>query len=129
MSEATLGSKLYVGGIGAWSLAATVVVLGAMVATTPTAAGPFLVTGWFIVTLIALTGWFTLAFYGLSRKFGASTGMSSVQLKVALRRGFLLGLWLVLLMGMSSLGQLGMRDVVLSAILLVLVELYLRAKL
>lgn len=124
-----ISHSVYRGGVAVWSAALSVLVLIVMVATNPADLGPFLVTGWFIVLFVALAGWCSLAILHI-QKLAAREGTRESKLRSsALRRGAILAAWPISLLALSSLGQLSMRDVILSAILLLLIELYLRAKL
>jgi hypothetical protein len=112
------------------AIAATVVDVGLMLLTNPTAIGPLGATAWFLVFFLGLLVWLTLAFYWLAGKFDSPTKMSPKKNRLfpAWRRGLLGALWVTIVVGLSSLQQLSLRDVLLTGILIALTEVYFRAK-
>lgn len=82
--------------------------------------GPFGITIWFGILLLAVTGLVTLWLW--RRRYG----LSPEGLWLALRRGFLISVWIVALLALNSLRQLSIRDIILIIVLGVLVDFYLR---
>ena len=121
------GIKLYLRIILVMTLIASVVVVATLFITNPTSIGPAGVTLWFITLLIALSGATTLALFWVKRLV-RSHQTESRQLIVAVRQATLVALGLVVFLALSSLRQLSLGDVVLVALLLVLSEFYLRAR-
>ncbi len=91
-----------------------------MFATSPNELGPFGLTVWFTVLLVAITGllWLMLTTlkYGRDRE-----GMM-----IAIRRSFLIGMWLVAIIALSSLRQFSIRDIILLTILGLLIDFYMK---
>lgn len=109
---------------GAGALAACAL---AMVATTPTLVGPFGVTLWFVALLVGLASWIAVVAFVVERKLRPKTAQSQI-IANSIRRGLLIGGYVVVLLGLSSLGQLSLRDVLLLALFVVLIEFYMVAK-
>lgn len=128
MRVAITQPRVTAGGLGLLALGCTVVVLATMFLTNPTAVGPFTVTGWFLLLFVGASSWFALALYGAALSRGSEQFKHRRELSTAVRRGLLLGGWVTALLALSSLGQLGLRDVLLSGLLLALVELYARGR-
>jgi hypothetical protein len=84
--------------------------------TNPTRLGPFGITTWFLCVLTVVSGLATLVLDRLRPRRGFS---------VNLRHGVLGATWLTALFALSSLGQIGVKDVVLVSVLVVLIEFYL----
>ncbi len=118
---------IYMSGITMTAAASSIVALLLMVATSPTAIGPFGVTGWFLLAFVALSGWITLGLYWLSGRLQHAV-VSSKRLKTAGRRGTLIAAVLTVWLGLSSLAQLTPRDIILTLILAILVEFYFRGR-
>lgn len=119
--------RLYLSAIVAMTL-----ILGAGVAatvswTSPVSLGALGVTAWFVALMGALGGAVTLVLYLVKSRAGKFESRRS-QLQFALRQGMLLGGGVVILLALSSLRQLDMRDVVLIVILLALIEFYFRTR-
>lgn len=110
-------SYLFVG-IVVLLLFATLIV--SMFITNPDELGPFGLTLWFSTLLTATTGllWIILTsfIYGKSRE-----GMM-----IALRRSFLISMWAVAILALSSLRQLGIRDIILLTVLGLLIDFYMK---
>lgn len=102
-------------------------VLVSLFATNPTSIGPVGVTLWFVSLLIGLQGALTLLLYVRKRRKELEIG-SQARLASAWRQGFLLALVVTIFLALSSLRQLGLRDVVLIVVLIGLVEFYFRSR-
>ncbi len=92
--------------------------------TTPAQIGPFGITIWFICLYFALSGVIALVVYRFDKNLHGKPDTFSK----ALGRGLLIGLWLTALIGLNSLRQLGLKDVILISLLVVLIEFYMRRK-
>lgn len=120
-------NAIYTSGMMITAAAATVLVLLSLVVTNPRAMGPFGVTGWFLLVLVALSAWLSLAFYWAGGRFQHKL-TSAKRLRIAWRRGVLAGTVLTVWLGLQSLGQLTPRDIILTVILASLVEFYFRGR-
>lgn len=103
--------------------AAAICLLVALIAS-PTAIGPIGVTGWFLVLLVGLASAWSLVFYLLAR-FATKSAPDS---RAAWRRGLFVGGYITVLLALSSLQQLNVRDALLLGLLLGLIEFYLVLK-
>lgn len=120
-------AKGYIAKIGFVGLGASAACLLALWATNPAAIGPIGVTIWFIALAVALSCWFGLGWYAVgSRLWGGRP--AAPQQSDAWRRGLFAGGYVTILIALSSLRQLNLRDAILLLALLVLVEFYLVAK-
>ena len=107
------------------TMASTLVVL-ALVATTPTQIGPVGVTAWFLVLTLAIGG--TLATLLHLIKKLIIKKVPGPNPTISLRQGLLLGFWATVNLALSSLRQLTLRDLLLSGVFVIIIELYLRLK-
>lgn len=108
-----------------WSVVAALGLVLSLVLTTPRALGPAGVTFWFVWAYGGLAAMFTLGLYGLKsylRLHNTNVG----RLRYSWRQGLLLAAWVVGMLALSSLGQLGLLDAILLGILLLIVEVYMR---
>ncbi len=122
LTKSYLGS-ITVGGVGALVLAALL-----MQATTPTALGPLGVTAWFGLVLVGLAAIGTGLAYVVAAKLQHSTPKARQRIIDATRRGLLVGGGVTIVLGLSSLRQLNLRDVILLLLLGGLVEFYMVAR-
>ncbi|HSH31957.1 MAG TPA: hypothetical protein VK963_04805 [Candidatus Saccharimonadales bacterium] len=104
-----------------------VAVLAGLFITNPSRIGPVGVTLWFVAVLIGLQGALTLVLYFAKRRRELEMG-SPDRLTSSWRQGFLVALTVTILLALSSLRQLGLRDVVLILVLVGLVEFYFRTR-
>lgn len=107
--------------------AATALMVLALIATNPAAIGPIGVTGWFILFFMAMAAWLSLAFNWASSRLAHSSG-SAKRLTASIRRGVLISGVATIWIGLSSLRQLSMRDIILTVVIALLAELYFRGK-
>ncbi|TAK88924.1 hypothetical protein EPO04_02320 [Patescibacteria group bacterium] len=98
-----------------------------LIATTPAAIGPFGVTLWFVALLVGLASWIAVAAFVAERKLRPKASKNQL-ITNSVRRGLLLGGYVVVLLGLSSLQQLSIRDVLLLALFVILIEFYMVAK-
>jgi hypothetical protein len=108
-----------------WSLVSAAGLVASLVVTNPAAIGPLGVTLWFVVLFLGLAAIFTLGFYGAKRFLRLHVTALS-RLRYAWRQGLLVSGWVAGLLALSSLRQLGWLDAILLALLLVIVEVYVR---
>lgn len=108
-----------------WSLVSVVGLVFSLMLTNPLAIGPVGVTLWFVGLFLAMASVITLGLYAAKTYLRLhSTG--SARLRYSWRQGLLVAGWLVGMLSLSSLHQLGPLDVILLGILLVIVEVYVR---
>ncbi len=112
-------------------LALTIIAGGAvvvgLVVSNPANLGPGGVTLWFIGLLASLQGALTLGLYRFKRRYAESLGPNK-RFMSSWRQGFLMAGVIVMLLALSSLRQLSMRDAVLLVVLAILVEFYSRTR-
>lgn len=110
-----------------WSAVALLGLVSSLTLTNPRALGPAGVTLWFVWVYGGLTAMFTLGLYFLKsylRLHSTNVG----RLRYAWRQGLLAAAWVVGLLALGSLGQLGLLDAILLGILLLIVEVYMRLR-
>ncbi len=108
-----------------WSAAAAIGLVLSLTLTSPAALGPLGVTAWFVFAFVGLASMLTLGLYALKsylRLHSTNVG----RLRYSWRQGLLMGAWVIGMLGLSSLRQLGVLDAILLGILLVIVEVYMR---
>jgi len=119
--------KIGLGLITTITVGATVLVVLALSASNPGRLGPLGITLWFVALLVALSGITAILLYvaksQLRREDTAASRLSS-----SLRQGLLLGGGVTICLGLESLRQLGVRDVILIVILAGLIEFYFRTR-
>lgn len=119
----TVLAWLIVLGVGS-GLGVVILVLSLMMLT-PVVLGPLGVTVWFVIVFLTLASSITLLLYSAKTYLRAhSTGAS--RLRYSWRQGLLVGGWIAGILSLSSLRQLGFLDAILLALLLVIVEVYVR---
>jgi hypothetical protein len=108
-----------------WSVVSVGALVASLMVTNPLALGPLGVTLWFIVVYLALSALVVLALYAV-KGFLHIHSTGAARLRYSQRQGLLIGGWGTGLLALSSLQQLGILDVILLAILLGIVEVYVR---
>lgn len=108
-----------------WSVVSAAGLFSSILYTNPAEIGPVGVTAWFVIFLSCAAAISTLCLY-LSKAFlhVHATGVS--RLRYSWRQGLLIGGWVTGLLALSSLHQLTIPDGILLALLLVIVEIYVR---
>lgn len=119
---ATKASQIKVGFLGA---AASALVILALWFTTPATLKPIGVTAWFILFLVALSSGIAVLLDLVKRLIGRRKPQGR-SFHPSLRQGIILGVWLTILLASSSLRQLSLRDILLTGLIGVIIELYLR---
>lgn len=120
----------HVGRLAVLGAVAVVAVAGlstSMVATNPLSIGPLGVTLWFVGLLAGLWSLLTLGLYGL-KTFLHLHSARVARLRYAQRQGLLLASWGVGVLALSSLHQFNVRDAILLALLLGIIEVYVRLR-
>ena len=107
-----------------------VLLLISMVLTNPTNLGPGGVTLWFLGFWLVLATNLAFLKYELVMRYGSETAKSTGRKTklAALRHGVLIGAGLTVLLALSSLQQLDIRDIALVTVLLILIEFYARTR-
>lgn len=95
---------------------------------TPRELGPAAITFWFVAVLIAITCIVTLFDYLLKLRNEDKRLEPRKVLVTSLRTGFLLGFTSAILLALSSLKSLSIRDIILFALTVLLIELYFRTR-
>ena len=121
MAKGYIGTASIIGG---GALAACTL---AVVAVTPLAIGPVGVTGWFVALFVGLSALIAIPAFLVERKLRPQAKQAQLRAS-SLRRGVLVGGYITVLLALSSLQQLGPRDAILLAVLLVLIEFYMVAR-
>jgi hypothetical protein len=111
----------------AWSLLSLATLIISLFATNPLEIGPAGVTVWFVVLFTSVVSIITLSLY-TSKTFLHLHATGASRLRYSWRQGLLIGGWATGLMALSSLHQLGALDAILLALLLVIVEVYVRLR-
>lgn len=107
------------------TLASTLVVL-AVLGVTPAQIGPVGVTSWFVAFFVATAAVLSLVIHILKKLVLKKA--PGPNLKASIRQGSLISAWATVNLALSSLRQLSLRDNLLSAMLAILIEFYLRLK-
>ncbi len=104
-----------------------VAVIVSVLASNPLRMGPIGVTLWFVALLGFLQGAFSLVLLRQKKRLFPALGEHKAATS-SWRQGFLVGGAITMLVALSSLRQLGLRDIILLTGLLILVEFYYRAR-
>ncbi len=107
------------------SLVGAVGLVLSLILTNPLTIGPLGVTAWFVALLGVIAGLATLGLYAAKTYLRLHT-TGAARLQYSWRQGLLLSGWIVGMLSLSSLRQLGILDAILLGILLVIVEVYVR---
>jgi hypothetical protein len=110
-----------------WSVVSAVLLVVSLVFTSPKALGPLGVTVWFLLCYSSLGAIIALGFYG-AKTFLHLHATGAARLRYSLRQGLLISGWVTGVLALSSLRQLGWLDAILLALLLLIVEVYVRLR-
>lgn len=110
-----------------WSLVSLVALFASLVLTNPLEVGPAGVTVWFVLLFSFLSTLIALALYS-SKTFLHLHATGASRLRYSWRQSLLLSGWATGLLALSSLHQLGVLDGILLALLLLIVEVYVRLR-
>jgi hypothetical protein len=108
-----------------WSVVSGVSLILSLLLTNPVVIGPLGVTAWFVVLFFSLGALLTLALYA-AKTFLHLHVAGFGRLRYAWRQGLLLSGWVTGMLALSSLRQLSWLDAILLALLLLIVEVYVR---
>ncbi len=103
-------------------------VLYIILSYTPKELGPALVTFWFIGILIGMSSIITLIDYLWKLRSEENRNEPRKILLASIRTGFLLGFTVTLLLALSTLKSLSIRDIILFVLTVLLIELYFRTR-
>jgi len=99
-----------------------------MVNYTPKQLGPAAITFWFIGVVIIIASLVTLIEYNIKLRKSENRMQPRKVLAQSLRTGILLGLTVTILLALSSLRSLSVRDIILFVLTVVIIELYFRTR-
>lgn len=99
-----------------------------MVNYTPKQLGPAAITFWFIGIAVFVASLVTLLEYNLKLRNPNNRMQPRRVLIGSLRTGILLGLTITILLALSSLRSLSLRDIILFALTVLIIELYFRTR-
>ena len=108
-----------------WGLVSSVALVFSLILTNPAGIGPLGVTAWFVVFLLWLATVLALGLYTVKTFLHVHT-TGAQRLRYSWRQGLLLSFLAIGLVALSSLQQLGPLDAILLALLLGIVEVYVR---
>jgi len=112
-------------GMAAWAITAGVLLAASVLAINPSGLGPAGVTAWFVLLLSWLAAVTALLLFMLKTYFHVGDGRS-MRWRYSWRQGLLLAGWLTGMLALSSLRQLGWRDAIITGVILILTEVYVR---
>ena len=119
--------RYYLSLISAITVVSGVIVVVSVLATNPVKIGPVGVTLWFVALLGFLQGAMSLGLIAFKKRFFPVMNEHKLVTS-SWRQGLLTGGAMTMFAALSSLRQLGLRDIILLAGLLILVEFYFRAR-
>lgn len=99
-----------------------------MVNYTPKQLVPAAITFWFIGVVIIIASLVTLIEYNIKLRKSENRMQPRKVLAQSLRTGILLGLTVTILLALSSLRSLSVRDIILFVLTVVIIELYFRTR-
>ena len=99
-----------------------------MINYTPKQLGPAAITFWFIGVAVFVASLITLLEYNLKLRNPNNRMQPRKVLIRSLRTGILLGLTITILLALSSLRSLSLRDIILFALTVLIIELYFRTR-
>jgi hypothetical protein len=123
-----MGIRSKISLLGVVTAAMGAAVVACLFITNPRDAGALVVTIWFIALGVTLHGVFTLLIFALKSRREQPKEQVSKRLVSSWRQGVLIAFGLTIFAALSSLQQLGIRDVAIITALLILVEFYLRTR-
>jgi hypothetical protein len=129
----SLSSEFYVTVLGyltiliAWSLLSLAALVASFVFTNPLEIGPAGVTVWFVILFSCVASCLTLCLY-TAKTFLHLHATGASRLRYSWRQSLLLAGWATGLLALSSLHQLSILDGILLALLLLIVETYVRLR-
>lgn len=118
----------YIGSVTVLGGATTALCVLAVLSTTPLSIGPLGVTLWFLALMVALSCWFALLALWIARRSSDHSELGPKAISDSRRRGLFVGGFITILLALSSLRQLSLRDALLLGLILLLIEFYLVAR-
>ena len=109
-------------------LIAVAALIASTIYFTPTEIGPAGITFWFLGILIASATLVATVDYSIRMRKEENQNRSSMIYYAALRAGFLVGFTLTVLLALSSLRSLSLRDIILFVLTVVLIEFFFRTR-
>lgn len=113
---------------GAVLLLSSIFVLVVMFTRTPSELGPAMLAFWFIAILLFTASTASLIDFNWKIRNEDNRLKPNKMLSTSLRTGILLGFSLTILLALSSLGSLSLRDIILFGLTVLLIELYFRTR-
>jgi hypothetical protein len=110
-----------------WSVVSLAALALSVFVTNPLALGPLGVTLWFVVMFWSVAAVATLVLY-FAKTFLHVHATGLMRLRYSWRQGLLIGGWVTGVLALSSLHQLGTLDGILLALLLGIIEVYVRLR-
>jgi hypothetical protein len=110
-----------------WTIVSGVLLVVSIVLTNPLTIGPAGVTLWFVILYLFFSSFSSLILFG-AKSYLRLHATTVGRLRYSWRQGLLTGGWMVGMLSLSSLRQLGVLDAILLGILLVIVEVYVRLR-
>jgi hypothetical protein len=108
-----------------WAVVSVCIMVLSLFLTNPAGISPLGVTVWFVVLYSSLASILTLGLYTAKTFLHVHTAAVN-RMRYSWRQGLLVGGWITGMIALSSLRQLGALDAILLALLLVIVEVYVR---
>ena len=110
-----------------WALVSSASLVASLIFTNPLTIGPAGVTVWFVLLFLDMSAIMALILYTV-KTFLHVHAAGVNRLRYSWRQGLLVGGWLTGLLALSSLHQLGLLDAILLALMLMIVEGYVRLR-
>jgi hypothetical protein len=108
-----------------WTIVSVCILALSLFLTNPSVISPLGVTAWFLLLFSSLASILALGLYTV-KTFAHVHAAAVSRMRYSWRQGLLVGGWLTGMIALSSLRQLGALDAILLALLLVIVEVYVR---
>ncbi len=106
----------------------TLAVIYTLLAYTPAKLGPAGITFWFIAILISVGSLIALLGFAWKLRHEEHRLTAAKALTSSLRTGFLVGFTVSILLALSSLRSLSIRDIILFILVVVVIEIYFRTR-
>ena len=110
-----------------WAVVSSLGLILSLLYTNPSGLGPLGVTLWFVTVFLCLSAVFALGLY-VAKSFMRVHATNLARLRYAWRQGMLMGGWVTGVLALGSLRQLSVLDAILLALLLLIVEVYVRLR-
>ena len=110
-----------------WSIVSGFFLMLSLVRTNPALIGPVGITVWFLILFSWIFSVSTVALFG-AKSYLKVHGTWRQRFRYSRRQGVLTAGWLIGILAFSSLRQLSWQDVILTGLLLVFIEAYVRLR-